>query len=98
MTAKTQPISGPRLDGHSSELTAISGPILMAIRGTTYIGSYPDDYPSGSLLKDGGSPTMTAQSSAYSGPRPDGYSSESTTYIGSYPDGYLGNNLHLVLL
>ena len=87
MIAKTQPISSPRLDGHSSELTAISGPILMATRGTTYIGSYPDDYPSESLLKDGGSPTMTARSSAH------GYPNESTAYIGSYPDGYPSESL-----
>jgi len=35
-----------------------------------HIGSYPDGYNSGSLLKDGGLPTMTARSSAYIGPSP----------------------------
>jgi len=30
-------------------------------QSTAYIGSYPDGYPSESLLKDRGSPTMTAR-------------------------------------
>ena len=37
---------------------------------TTYSGSYPNDHSSGSLLKDRGSLTMTAQSLAYIGPSP----------------------------
>jgi len=35
-----------------------------------YIGSYPDDYLSGSLLKDGGLTIITAQSSSYIEPSP----------------------------
>jgi len=44
----------------------ISGPTLTATWGITYyIWSYFDGYPSESLLKDGGSLIVTAQSSAY---------------------------------
>jgi len=56
-----------------------------------------DNYSSGSLLKDRGSPTMTVRSSTYiesqptSGPQPDGYPSQSTTQSGSCPDGYPDN-------
>jgi len=45
MIAQSTP--GPHPDGYLSESTA-------------YKGSYLDGYPSGSFLKDGGSPTMTA--------------------------------------
>ena len=55
---------------------------------TTYIGSHLDGYPSGSPLKDGDSPTMTARCQPISGLHLDGHLSESTAYIGSYPDGY----------
>jgi len=34
----------------------------MATQEIVYNGSYPNGYPSTSLLKDGGSPTMTAWS------------------------------------
>jgi len=49
MIARSQRRHVFHLDDHSSESTA-------------YIGFYPDSYPSGSPLKDGGSPTMTARS------------------------------------
>ena len=42
----------------------------------------------GEPLKDGGSPTMIAQSQPRQIFHLDDHPSESTTYIGSYPDGY----------
>jgi len=42
-------------DDHPSELTAYTGP-------------YPDSYLLGSLLKDGGSPTLAARSQPVLGP------------------------------
>jgi len=50
-------------------------------QSTAYSASYLDGYPSGSLLKDGGSLAMTVQSSAHS------CLSQSTAYNGSYLDG-----------
>ena len=55
-------------------------------QSTAYIRSYLDGYLSGSLLKDGGSPTMTAWSSAHS------YPSESTAYIGPTLTATLGKS------
>jgi len=57
-------------------------------QSTTDIGSYPDGYLSGSLLKDGDSPTMTAQCQPISGLQPDCHPSESMANIGFYLDGY----------
>jgi len=65
------------LEGHPSKSTA-------------YIGFHPDGDPSGSFLKDGGSPTLTAEL-AYNGSYPDSHPSKSTAYLGSYPDGYHDN-------
>jgi len=53
-----------RPDGYLSESTTYIGSYPGSYSGTTYIGSYPDGY-SGNLLKDRGSPTVTAHSSAY---------------------------------
>jgi len=42
-------------------------------KSTAYIESYPDDYPSKSLLKDGDLPTMTARCQPISGLHSDGH-------------------------